>query len=328
MGKVFRAGFRTLTMFIIMALSLQAFGQAEMSQVVEAFNAGVAQMKTNPDVAVVSFEKAVSLANEVGEEANDIKDQAIKQIPKMYWESAKLYVGKKDYDGALVKLDACIKSAREIGDNAQASRANSTALTIMNTQGSGALAAKDYEGAIGYFDSVIEREPRYAKAYLGKVLVYDEMNDYDKMEEAAKKGLEAAKASRDTKTSEDISRKVRRTFFNKAQESMKNKEYDSAIDNLTRSIDFGNANADTYYQLGLAQEGVEKWSDAIDSFTEALEYEAGGDTDKAKIYFEMGKSYQALSDTANACASYRKALFGEFAEAAKYQIENVLQCVN
>ena len=315
-------------MFIITALSLQAFGQAEMSQVVEAFNEGVAQMKTNPDAAVVSFEKAVSLANEVGDEANDIKDQAIRQIPKMYWESAKKFAAKKDYDGALAKLEACIKSSKEIGDNAQASRANSTALTIINTQGSVALAAKDYDGALGYFNKVIEREARYAKAYLGKVLVYDEMKDYASMEEAAKKGIEAAKASRDSKTSEDISKKVRGTFFNNAQESMKNKEYSSAIDYLSRSIDFGNLNADTYYQLGLAQEGVGKWNDAIDSFTEALEYEAGGDADKAKIYFEMGKSYQSISDTANACASYKKALFGEFAEAAKYQIETVLQCAN
>jgi tetratricopeptide (TPR) repeat protein len=285
-------------------------------------------MKMNPDAAIISFEKAVKLADEVGAEADEIKDQASKQIPKMYWESAKALAGKKDYDGALAKLDACIETSEKVGDKEQASRAGSTALTILNAQGSTALNAKDYDNALGYFDSALAREPRYAKAYLGKVLAYDGMGDYDRMEETALLGIEAAKASRDAKTSGDIEKKVRATFFNNAQESMKSKDYASAIDNLNKSIEFGNSSSITYYQLGLAQEGIEKWNDAIVSFNKAIELEMGGDGEKAKVYFELGKSYQAVSDVANACASYKKALVGEFAEAAKYQIETVLQCSN
>jgi len=328
MGEFFRTGLKIFAAVIIMAFSVNVYGQAEMSEVVEAFNAGVAMMKMNPDAAILSFEKAVKLADEVGAEADEIKDQASKQIPKMYWESAKSLAGKKDYDGALAKLDACIETSEKVGDNAQASRAGSTALSILNAQGSTALSEKKYEEALGYFENALKREPRYAKAYLGKVLVYDEMKDYGKMEEAAVAGIETAKATRDSKTSGDIEKKVRGTFFNNAQESMMAKDYASAIDNLNKSIEFGNSSSVTFYQLGLAQEGVEKWDDAIESFKKALELEMGGDSDKAKIYFELGKSYQAVSDASNACSSYKKALFGEFAEAAKYQIENVLQCTN
>lgn len=326
MGEFFRTGLKTLTALIIMGLSVNIYGQAEMSDVVETFNAGVAMMKMNPDAAILSFEKAVTLANEVGEEANEIKDQATKQIPKMYWESAKKLAGKKDYDGAIAKLDACIETSEEVGDKAQASRANSTALSILNVQGSTALGEKKYQEALGYFDSALKREQRYAKAYLGMVLVYDEMKDYDKMEESALLGIETAKSTRDTKTAGDIEKKVRGTFFNNAQEAMRDKDYQSAITNLSKSIEFGNSSSMTYYQLGLAQEGVEKWNDAISSFNKALELEMGGNEEKAKIYFELGKSYQAISDVTNACSSYRNALHGEFAEAAKYQIESVLQC--
>lgn len=328
MGEFFRTGLRIFAAAFIMALSVNVYGQAEMSEVVEAFNSGVSMMKMNPDAAIISFEKAVKLADEVGAEADEIKDQASKQIPKMYWESAKALAGKKDYDGALAKLDACIETSEKVGDKAQASRAGSTALTILNAQGSTALNEKDYDKALVYFDNALAREPRYAKAYLGKVLAYDGLEDYDRMEEAALLGVEAAKASRDAKTSGDIEKKVRGTFFNNAQESMKAKDYASAIDNLNKSIEFGNSSSITYYQLGLAQEGVEKWNDAIVSFNKAIELEMGGDAEKAKVYFELGKSYQAVSDVANACASYKNALVGEFAEAAKYQIETVLQCSN
>jgi len=328
MGEFFRTGLRIFAAVIIMAFTVNVYGQAEMSEVVEAFNSGVTMMKMNPDAAILSFEKAIALANEVGEEADEIKDQASKQIPKMYWESAKTLAGKKDYDGALARLDACVESSKAVGDNAQASRASSTALSILNAQGSEALSEKRYEDALGYFDNALSREPRYAKAYLGKVLVYDEMKDYEKMKEAALLGIETANSTRDTKTSGDIEKKVRGTFFNNAQESMMAKDYSSAIDNLNKSIEFGNSSSITFYQLGLAQEGIEKWNDAIASFNKALELEMGGDADKAKIYFELGKSYQAVSNDTNACASYKKALHGEFAEAAKYQIENVLKCAN
>ncbi|TFH39203.1 MAG: hypothetical protein E4G95_01735, partial [Bacteroidia bacterium] len=126
MGDLIRTSLRIFTAVIIMAFSVNVYGQADMSQVVEAFNSGVAIMKINPDGAIVSFEKVIILANEVGAEADEIKGQASKQIPKMYWESAKILAGKKDYEGALVKLDACIETSGKVGDKEQASKASST----------------------------------------------------------------------------------------------------------------------------------------------------------------------------------------------------------
>jgi tetratricopeptide (TPR) repeat protein len=328
MSKFIRSVLTTFSIIILAGFSSNLYSQAAMADVVSAFNSGVSMMKINPDAAIVSFEKAIALADEVGEEADDLRDQASKQIPKMYWETAKTLTGKKDYDGAIAKLDACIKTSNEVGDKAQASRANNTALSILNAQGSGALNDKEYTKALGYFDSALEREDRYVKAYLGKVLAYDGLLDYDKMEEVGKIGLEKAKAMRDTKTSGDIEKKMRGTFFNNAQESMASKDYSAAIKNISKSIEYGNSSSLTYYQLGLAYEGVSNWSEAVASFNKSLELELGSDSDKAKLFFELGKCYQELEDTLNACASYKRAMFGEFEEAAKYQIENVLQCSN
>jgi tetratricopeptide (TPR) repeat protein len=328
MGELKRTALRSIMAIGVMAFSLNAFGQAAMAEVVETFNAGVTMMKMNPDAAIASFEKTVSLADQVGEEAAEIKDQALKQIPKMYWESAKNLASKKDYEGALEKLEACITTAKVVDDASLAGRANTTALSILNVMGSNALSAGDYPAALDYFDQVIARESRYAKAYLGKVLVYSEMKDYDKMEEIALLGIETAKSTRDNKTAGDIQTKLRSTFLNNAQVDMQSEDYASAVENLKRAIEYGGASSAVWYQLGQAQQGVSKWADAVNSFTSALELELGGDEDKAKIYFEMARSYQELSDVQNACANYRKAMFGDFAEAAKYQIETVLKCGN
>lgn len=329
MGELFKKGLKTLTVFVLMGLSISAFGQAQMNEVVETFNQGVQLMKINPDGAITSFEKAIELADQVGtDEALDIKGQAVKQIPKMYWESAKKLAGKKDYGNAVAKLEACVTTATTAGDQSLIKRAKSTTLSIISAQGNTAFSNGDYDAAIGYFDNVISRQPKYAKAFLGKTLVYDKMGDLEKMEEAGLQGIEAAKSIRDNKTAGTIQQKLRSTFFNSAQAKFQDSDFAGAEKCLSRSVEYGNNNALTHYQLGLAFEGQKKWNEAVESFNKSVELDMGTDTEKAKIFFKLGGAYEALGNSPKACESYKKSLHGEFAEAAKYKIETVLKCDN
>lgn len=329
MGLLARTGSKLLLVVFALGISVNLLGQADLSGVYDAFNQGVQMMKINPDAALTSFEKAVELADEVGgDEALEVKSKAMKQIPKMYWESAKKLAGKKDYDGAVEKLDECITAAKEVDDKSQASRALSTILSIYNAQGTSAFKGGDNQAALGFFDQALSRRPKYAKAYLGKVLVYDAMGDTEKMEETAVAGLEVAASTRDNKTAGGIKQKMRGTYFNLAQDAMKEKNYSGVVENLNKSVEYGNNNSMTFYQLGLGYKGISKWNESIEAFNKSLELDMGSDADKAKIYFELGGAYQAVSNNAKACESYKKALYGEFEEAAKYQIESVLKCDN
>ncbi len=327
MGELFRKGLKTLTVFVLMGVSLSAFGQAEMSQVAEAFNQGVQLMKINPDGAITAFDKAIKLADELGtEEALGIKSQATKQMPKMYYESAKKLVGKKDFVTAIAKLEKSAEAAGVLGDKAQASKANRTILSILNSQGGTAFKNGDYPAAIGFYDNAIQRKSTYAKAFLGKTQVYDKMGDLDKMEETALLGIDAAKSSRDNKTAGTIQQKLRSTFFNSAQAKFQSNDFAGAEKCLSRSIKYGTNNALTHYQMGLAFEGQKKWEKAIVSFNKSVELDMGTDAEKAKIFFKLGGAYEALGNGTKACESYKLSLHGEFAELAKYKIENVLKC--
>lgn len=327
MGEFFRTGLKTLTVFVLMGVSVNAFGQAQMSEVAETFNQGVQLMKINPDGAAKAFENAVKLADEVGtDEALEIKNQAIKQIPKMHWESAKKLAGKKDYEGAIDRLEKCVSTATTAGDETLVRNAKSTTLSIFNAQGNTAFQNGDYDAAIAHYDNAIKRNERYSKAYLGKVLVYDKTGDLEKMEESGIKGVEVAQAARDNKTAGDIQQKMRSTFFNSAQAKFKDEDFAGAEKCLSRSIQYGNNNALVHYQLGLAYEGQEKWSEAVESFTKSAELDMGSAAEKAKVFFKLGGAYEALGNTSMACESYKKAMHGEFAEAAKYKIETELGC--
>ena len=327
MGELFRTGLKTLAVFVMLGISVSAFGQAEMAEVAETYNQGVQLMKINPDGAAVAFEKAASLADQVGtDEAMNLKSQAVKQIPKMYWESAKKLAGKKDYDGAIDRLDKVVATASAAGDASLERRAKSTKLSIINAQGNSAFQKGEFDAAITHYDKAIALNSKYAKAFLGKVLVYDKMGDLEKMEESGLAGIEAAKSARDNKTAGTIQQKMRSTFFNSAQAKFKAEDFTGAEKCLSRSVQYGNNNAMVHYQLGLAYEGQQKWNEAIGSFEKSAELDMGSDADKAKVFFKLGGAYEALGNGAKACESYKKALHGEFAEASKYKIESVLKC--
>lgn len=327
MGVLFRKSLNALFLLVILGITQLTYGQTTINDVKSSFNQAVQMEKVNPEVAITSYEKVIELADEVGgTEADQIKGQAMTRIPKMYYESAKKYAGAKKYEKSVEMLDASIEGYKSIGDERSASRSLRTIVSIRNVQGASALNEGNYEEALGFYNDALQRDPNYTKAYLGKLLIYEEMENIDKMEEVAMMGLQVCDQERDNETAGDIKKVMRTHYFNDAQTAMAEKDYAKAENNLENTIKYGNNNVIVHYQMGLAQKGQEKWSEAVQSFTEALELETGGAEEKAQIYFELGGAYQALGQNSEACAAYKNALYGEFKEAAQYQIENVLEC--
>ena len=69
-----------------------------------------------------------------------------------------------------------------------------------------------------------------------------------------------------------------------------------------------------------------KWDASIEAANKALEIMGEVDTKDAKVHFEMGNSYYGKGDNTAACEAYGKANKGDYAEAAKYQMEHVVKC--
>lgn len=310
---------------VFLAVNLTA--QTTMEQVATAYNEGVAAMASNPELAIKAFEKTIKLADEVTDpEAATLKQNAIGQIPKMHFEWAKLLAGKKDLPGAITQLENCLAVSQKYGSTQYVNQAKGTIVAIYLSMGNTALAAKDYPGAHKNYDGAISYDNKNTKAYLGKVLAYQGQNMLTEMVATADAAIEAGKLPSDAAVVADIKKSVANTHYNAAQKAFQEKAYPKVEENLLTSMKYGNNTAAVYYQLGVVRINMKKWAEAVESLNEALEYEEGSDADKAKYYFNLGKSYEALANPTKACESYKKALFGEFAAAAKYQIETVLKC--
>lgn len=327
MGVLKSKSLKALFLIVILGITPFLYGQVGINDVKSSFNQAVQMEKINPEAAINSYEKVIELADQVGgEEADQIKGQAMTRIPKMYYESAKKHAGAKDYETSIEMLDSSIEGFDALGDKRSSARSLKTILSIRNVQGAAALNDGNFTEALGFYDDALNRDPGYTKGYLGKLLIYDKMEDADKMEETAVMGLQVCEQNRDNRTAGDIKKVMRTHFFNEAQTAMAEQDYAKAESNLKSTIEYGNNNVIVHYQLGLALKGQEKWSEAVREFSEALELEQGDAEEKAKIYFELGSSYQSLGQDAKACEAYKNALYGEFAEAARYQIDNVLAC--
>lgn len=320
-------GLRHLLTVAAVILTVSLTAQTTMEQVATAYNEGVNAIATNPELAIKAFEKTIKLADEVSDpEAATLKQNAISQIPKLYFDWAKQLAGKKDLTGAITQLEKCIAESQKYGSTQYVEQSKGTIVAIYLSLGNTALAAKDYPGAIKNYDGALSYNNKNTKAYLGKVMSYQGQNLLTEMVAAADAGIAAAQAPSDASVVADIKKVVANTYFNAAQKSAQEKAYAKVEESLLMSMKYGNNNEVVNYQLGLARINMKKWADAVEALNEALEYEDGTDADKAKYYFNLGKCYEALANPTKACESYKKALFGEFAAAAKYQIETVLKC--
>jgi tetratricopeptide (TPR) repeat protein len=309
---------------ILIAGSLTA--QTTMKEVADAYNEGVQYASSNPELAIKAFEKTISLADAVTDpEALQLKTNAMGQIPKLYFDWAR-NLSKSDLPGAIKQLENCLAASEKYNSTQYVNSATGTIVNIHLTLGNNALTAKDYPTAIEHYDAAIAKDKQSIKAYRGKVMALQAQNQLEEMVTVAMEGINAGARPADAAVITDINKVVSTAFFNAAQKSMQEKAYPATEENLLNSIKFGNDASIVHYQLGLVRMNLNKWAEAIESFTEAVDTEEGGDAEKAKIYFNMGKSYESLNNPTKACESYKKALHGEFAAAARYQIETVLKC--
>jgi hypothetical protein len=60
----------------------------ERNDVIKAYNEGAKSMQTDAPAAIAAFEKVITLSDQVGETANDLKQKAIQVLPGLYLKIA------------------------------------------------------------------------------------------------------------------------------------------------------------------------------------------------------------------------------------------------
>ncbi len=138
---------------------------------------------------------------------------------------------------------------------------------------------KDLDGALQDYNKAIELNPNDAIAYNNRGNLRDDMNDLDGALQDYNKAIE-------------LNPNYAMAFNNRADLYLKMNDLDKALADVNHSIDLGNGYV-SFITKGEIYIAMEKYSDAIDLFTQALSC-----NEKGKEPFELrAKCYRQLAET-------------------------------
>ena len=310
---------------LLMLITLTGYAQTKVDAIT-AYNEGVQLLQSSAAEALAAFEKCIGICKTLGEEGDETRALAEIQIPKLHYSMAREEMQAKNYEEAIAKFNLAIQSAEEYNDTKVKESAEKLVPQLHYIVGNAYSKNGGFEKAHENYDKAIEYDPQYTKAYLGKGLAYREQDDFENMKTILDKVIEVGFNTNDMKSVETAEKVMQNTYFNAAVKALTAQNMEEAEEALKLTIDYGNQSVDAYYQLAKIYNLKQQYAEAIVKINKAIEYEAGGDEEKAKLYYELATSYVGQGNTDAACEAYKKALYGAYEENARYQIEHALKC--
>ena len=310
----------------LMALSVFVSGQTK-NDAIEAYNKAIDLKATDPGAAIKAYEEAIKISSELGEEGEEIKTLSEIELPPLYYEVAlKLFREKKIVE-AITGFESAVRISEKFNDQDMKSRSENVLHQLYFSRGNELFRSDDDEGALGLFNKAIALNPNYARAYLGKALVYRKQEKTPEFTEAMDMAIETGLLSNDERTASTAESTARDYFMVRAVRAKERKAYGEAIELAQSSLKYDRNFAEAYFLIAVVANIQKRWDDAIEVGNKGLELLNTADSnDKAKYYFELGTAYAGKGDTAMACQSFREAAVGAYLESAKYQIEQELKC--
>ncbi|MCF8230708.1 MAG: tetratricopeptide repeat protein [Bacteroidales bacterium] len=309
---------------IVFLLGTSVLVQAQsVDEAGAALNEGISLKKEGKfEEAADQFKKAIDLAEMAGPDALNIEESAKKQLPLMHFKAASEAYKSKNYLEAANKFKKTAEIAQKYNNNSLYKKAARNVPALYNAIANSNRKKKNFEEAHKYFDKAIEFNNKYAKAYLGKLLIYKSLNQEDKMLSTVKKIKEI---NPNGKSARSAVSSVQTYYLKKAKAKVDEENYAAALDDIKKYNKYGSGNAQGFYLSSVVYNKQRQYEKGAKFAQKALDSEPDKDL-KGNVYFELGNAYSGLNKTQQACEAYKKALNGPSSEAAKYQMEEVLEC--
>lgn len=321
MMDFFKQNFFLLTFSLLTAgLSAQTVQEAG-----EKYNEGAQfyQAKNYAD-AVTSFEEALKIADQAGPEAEGLKVNIENQLVNAYMRNGLDYYKEKNMEKAISELDKSTALAAETGNAEMEMKTRAITSKIYAAKGNGSLKEEKLDDAKSDYEKALELDFSNIDALYGLGLVYKSKGDMENMMKYMDQVIELG--SSNPKTAENVANAKSAAsvaLLNEGAKALQNKESQAAVIYINDSFKYAPGDADAYFNLTVANIMAKNWDDAAAAANKALELKEG---DKSGIYFQLGQALEGKGDPAGACAAYKNVTSGPNAEAAKYQMTQVLKC--
>ena len=296
-------------------LSFGVMSAQDLATATSTFNSGAEALAANNKTGALEyFQKALSIAEALGEEGKDVAENCKNAIPSTILSIGKELYNNKDFAGAKARFEEAAKVATEYGNTEVSDEVAELLPTVSKrialAKVNDAMKAKDINGVIAAYEEAVALDTTDANTalkfgqFLGNAKKYDEAVKY--LEMAGRNGQEGnAKSLLST------------TFLKNAADQLKAGKYADAVA-LAEKANSYKENAQAYLVAGQASQKSNKNADAITNFEKYLEL-APTAKNAGQIAYTVGALYQSAKNNAKAKEYYQKAVtdpkYG--AEAAK-----------
>ncbi len=322
--------FKVFLFFAI--ISITGIYAQSYDDVIAKFNEGADEInKGQYTTAIDHFQEVLSMAEAVGDSADELVAKAEEQIPLLNYQVAIAYMKQKDYENAIPYLENTVDLAEEYNTNEEyKQKAMKYLPTLLTGVGTQKMKAGDMDEALRHFESAVNYSPEYPKAYLGLGLVHKALFEEAEMVEALSKAIELARTKNDAKTLEDAQNALGGYFVDQGNMELEDvdpemEDFSYAIDAFEKAVEYDPDNSNAHLKLAMIYNRMIEYDQAIEHGKKALETE----TDEMKIAainYELGNAYTGTAQYDKACEAYNNAMIDAFEERAAAKKEKVPGC--
>jgi tetratricopeptide (TPR) repeat protein len=297
----------------------------DRNEVIKFYNEGAKAMPTDTKAAIAAFENVVILSDKVGETATDLKQKAVQVLPGLYVKDASAAVSEKKPATEIIKAAKTAAKASEKYESAP-NKENAGKILVQGyyAMGTEFFSKKDYPNALLAFDSLLAINPGYSSAIYNKALIYRSQNDAVAYEPTIDLFIEKQKDVNGGEKAKQASVQALEYFRAAGSKANQANKLDEALSLLNKAAKYGD-DKDLFYYFADVYNKQKNYDSGVSYARKGLDMETGAAEVKAKFYFQLAMAQAGKGQTADACESFKNAMYGPFAEPSKAQRTN-LKC--
>jgi len=295
------------------------------NDVIKSYNEGAKAMQTDTQVAIKAFENVITLSDQVGETADDLKQKAMKVLPGLYTKVAVSAINeKKPAPEILQAAKDAVAISEKYGTTSNKENAGKILVQAYNAMATSLFSQNDYENALLTFDSLLLINPAYLTAIYNKSLIYIKQNNSDAFEETIDLFLSKLEGGNNEAMVQKASTMALEYFRAAGSRENQAGNLDEALVLLNKASKYGE-DKDLFYFYADVYNKQENFNSGAEYAQKGLDLETGDAEATAKFYYQLAVGQAGKGETSNACASFKNAMYGAFADASKAQSAN-LKC--
>ena len=317
---------RTIALIVVFAAFFgTTLNAQDRNEVIKYYNDGAKAMQTDIPAAIKAFETVITLSDQVGETANDLKQKAVQVLPGLYYKlAAAAYNEKKPATEVIAASKTSYAMAEKYGSATYKDNSNKILVNGYYKMATEFFSANDYENAMLAFDSVLTLNPNHIASIYNKALIYKNQDNADAFEETIDLFLTKLDPEKDADKALQAKGVALEYFRSAGSKANAANKLDEALALLNRAAKYGDDKT-LFYFFADVYNKKNNFASGAEYAQKGLDLETGDAEAKAMFYYQLAVAQVGKGETSAACASFKNALFGPFAEAAKAQRTN-LKC--